>query len=391
MAGTTFAAAARLEFRPMAVPFFDIQYNLDPATKKSLLARWERILEHGGFVNGPEVRELESALAEVLDIPHVVCCSNGSDALVLALRAAGVGPGDEVLVPAFTFFASAGAVARCGATPVFVDIDPTTFLIDGADAAAKTTAKTKAVMVVHLYGLAVDIPAIKRLVGETAGRDIAIVEDAAQAVGATHPNGTVGAMGTAAGWSCFPTKNLGSPGDAGFATTADEDVAERMRRLREHGGGRQYYHDEVGYNFRMDSLQAAGLLEFLPRLVEFNGVRCNSAEHYTELFTAAGVVGSQVQLPALTPGHVFHQYVIRASRRDELMAFLRARDIGCAVYYPLALHLQPCFADLGGQQGQLPESERATAEVLALPIYPGVTFEGREELVAAVAEFYSSK
>jgi dTDP-4-amino-4,6-dideoxygalactose transaminase len=372
----------------MAVPFFDIQYNLDPATKKSLLGRWEAILDHGGFVNGPEVRELEAALAELLDVPHVVCCSNGSDALVLALRASGVGPGDEVLVPAFTFFASAGAVSRCGATPVFVDVDPQTFLIDPVSAAAKVTAKTKAVMVVHLYGLAADIPAIKKVVDEAAGRDIAFVEDAAQAVGATHPNGTVGAMGTAAGWSCFPTKNLGAPGDAGFATAATEEVAERMRRLREHGGGRQYYHDEVGYNFRMDSLQAAGLLEFLPRLVEFNGVRCNSAEHYNELFSAAGLAGKQLQLPALTPGHVFHQYVIRAEQRDELMAFLRAREIGCAVYYPLALHLQPCYEELGGKLGDLPESEAATANVLALPIYPGVTFAQREELVAAVVEFY---
>jgi len=373
----------------MAVPFFDIQYNLDPATKKSLLGRWERILNHGGFVNGPEVRELEAALAELLELPHVVCCSNGSDALVLALRASGVGPGDEVLVPAFTFFASAGAISRCGATPVFVDVDPATFLIDGADAAAKVTAKTKAVMVVHLYGLPVDVPALELLVNQAAGRKIAVVEDAAQAIGATHPSGIVGAMGSAAGWSCFPTKNLGAPGDAGFASSASAEVAEHMRRLREHGGGRQYYHDEVGYNFRMDSLQAAGLLEFLPRLVEFNGIRNNSAAHYNELFTAAGLVGKFLQLPALTPGHVFHQYVIRATRRDELMAFLRARDIGCAVYYPLALHLQPCFADLGGQPGQLPQSEAATADVLALPIFPGVSFGAREELVAAVVAFYS--
>ncbi|MCP4092780.1 MAG: DegT/DnrJ/EryC1/StrS family aminotransferase [Planctomycetes bacterium] len=372
----------------MAVPFFDIQYNLDLATKKSLLGRWENILNHGGFVNGPEVRELEAALAEFLDIPHVVCCSNGSDALVLALRAAGVGPGDEVLVPAFTFFASAGAVSRCGAKPVFVDIDPDTYLISAEDAASKVTAATKAVMVVHLYGMPADIPALEKVINAAAGREIAVVEDAAQAVGATHPDGVVGGMGTSAGWSCFPTKNLGSPGDAGFATAANEEVAERMRRLREHGGGRQYYHDEVGYNFRMDSLQAAGLLEFLPRLVEFNGVRRNSAEHYSELFTAAGLAGKHLTLPINTPGHVYHQYVIRTDKRDDLMAFLRARDIGCAVYYPLSLHLQPCYQDLGGQLGDLPESERATEQVLALPIYPGVTFDHREELVSAVAEFF---
>lgn len=373
----------------MAVPFFDIQYNLDPATKEALLGRWKGILEHGGFVNGPEVRELEAALAEFLGVPEVVCCSNGSDSLVLALRAADVQPGDEVLVPAFTFFASAGAVARCGAKPVFVDIDPATFLIDPASAAAKVTERTKAAMAVHLYGRAVDIQGLQQTLEQAAGRPIAVVEDAAQAIGAAHPSGPVGGLGTAAGWSCFPTKNLGATGDAGFATAMDPEVADRMRRLREHGGGRQYYHDEVGYNFRMSSLVAAGLLEFLPRLVEFNAARNTGAAHYRELFAAAGLPEGAIVLPEDVPGHVYHQFVIRSAERDALKDYLHARQIGCAVYYPLALHLQPCFADLGGQPGDLPESERATAEVLALPIYPGVTPEQREELVAAVSAFYA--
>ncbi|MHC4380167.1 MAG: DegT/DnrJ/EryC1/StrS family aminotransferase [Planctomycetota bacterium] len=372
----------------MAVPFFDIHYNLDDATQKSLLARWQRILEHGGFVNGPEVRELESALGEFLGVPEVVCCSNGSDALVLALRAADVGPGDEVLVPAFTFFASAGAVARCGATPVFVDIDPTTFLIDGADAVAKVTDRTKACMAVHLYGYPVDIPTLAADLEQAAGRPIPVVEDAAQAIGAAHPSGPVGGMGITSGWSCFPTKNLGAPGDAGFATTMDHEVAERMLRLREHGGGRQYYHDEVGYNFRMDSLVAAGLLEVLPRLVEFNAARRVGAEQYRTLFTEAGL-NDVIQLPQDVPGHCYHQFVVRSEQRDGLKDFLHAREIGCAVYYPLALHLQPCFAEFGGKPGDLPHSEAATAEVLALPIYPGVTGAQREELVAAVAEFHA--
>lgn len=373
----------------MAVPFFDIQYNLDPATKQSLLGRWERILEHGGFVNGPEVRELEADLAEFLGVPGVVCCSNGSDALVLALRAADVQPGDEVLVPAFTFFASAGAVARCGAKPVFVDIDPITFLIDPADAASKVTERTKAAMAVHLYGLPVDIHGLQKTLESTAGRPIAIVEDAAQAIGAAHPSGPVGGLGISAGWSCFPTKNLGAPGDAGFATAMDPEVADRMRRLREHGGGRQYYHDEVGYNFRMDSLVAAGLLELLPRLVEFNAARCAGADHYRTLFAEAGLPEGAITLPQDAPGHVYHQFVVRAEQRDALKDFLQARQIGCAVYYPLALHLQPCFADLGGQPGDLPHSEQATADVLALPIYPGVTPEQRVELVDAVSAFYA--
>lgn len=376
----------------MAVPFFDIHYNLDEDTQKRILARWQGILAHGGFVNGPEVRELEAALAEFLGVPYVIGCSNGSDALVLALRAADIGPGDEVLVPAFTFFASAGAVARVGATPVFVDIDPVTFLMDPADAAKRTTANTKAAMVVHLYGRAADLGPIRAAINAAAGHEVAIVEDAAQAIGASHPDGPVGGLGITSGWSCFPTKNLGATGDAGFASTTDAKVAERMRRLREHGGGRQYYHDEVGYNFRMSSLQAAGLLEQLPRLTEFNAARAVGAEHYEQLFTAAGLAGSAdspLQLPERTPGHAFHQYVIRSSERDALRTYLQERQIGCAVYYPLALHLQPCFAFLGGQVGDLPQSELATAEVLALPIYPGVTPAQREELVAAVAGFYA--
>lgn len=372
----------------MAVPFFDIHFNLDEATQESLLARWQRILEHGGFVNGPEVRTLESALSAFLGVPEVVCCSNGSDALVLALRAADVGPGDEVLVPAFTFFASAGAVSRSGATPVFVDVDPVTFLIDVADAKSKLSDRTKICMAVHLYGHPVDIPALAASLEQAAGRAIPVVEDAAQAIGAAHPAGPVGGMGVTSGWSCFPTKNLGAPGDAGFATTMDHEVAERMRRLREHGGGRQYYHDEVGYNFRMDSLVAAGLLEFLPRLVEFNAARRVGAEHYRALFAEAGLT-EVVQLPQDVPGHVYHQFVVRSKQRDALKDFLHARGIGCAVYYPLALHLQPCFAELGGKIGDLPHAEAATAEVLALPIYPGVTAAQREELVAAVSEFHA--
>jgi len=375
----------------MAVPFFDIHYNLDEDTRRALLARWERILEHGGFVNGPEVRELESALAAFLGVPHVVCCSNGSDALVLALRAADVGPGDEVLVPAFTFFASAGAIARVGATPVFCDIDPRTFLLDFEDAAARVTERTKAAMLVHLYGRAGDAVALGERLSAVAGRPVAVVEDAAQAIGAAHPAGPVGGMGVASGWSCFPTKNLGAPGDAGFATASDPEVAARMARLREHGGGRQYHHDEVGYNFRMDSLQAAGLLQQLPRLLEFSAARRAGADHYRALFTEHGLA-DRVILPEDDPGHVYHQFVLRieGGRRDALATALRERGIATAVYYPLALHLQPCFAALGGHPGMLAEAERATAEVMALPIHPGITPEQREEVVAGFAACLAS-
>lgn len=377
----------------MPVPFFDIHYNLDEASRRGLLARWAKVLEHGGFVNGPEVRELEAALRAFLGVRHALGCSNGSDALVLCLRALDVGPGDEVIVPAFTFFASAGAVARVGATPVFADVDPATYCLDPRSAAAKVSPRTKAVMAVHLYGRAAELPALRAAVDAAAGRRVALIEDAAQAIGAAHPDYVVGAYGEAAGWSCFPTKNLGAPGDAGFVTTENPDLAERMRRLREHGGGRQYHHDEVGYNFRMDSLQAAGLLQHFPRLVEFNAARRAGAEHYAALLTDTGLTsdrGGPITLPALTPGHAVHQYVIRLRERDALRAFLTERKIGCAVYYPLGLHLQACFAHLGGKPGDLPQTERATAEVLALPIHPGITAAQREEVVGGILACYAA-
>jgi dTDP-4-amino-4,6-dideoxygalactose transaminase len=377
----------------MPVPFFDIHYNLDDASRRALLARWERVLEHGGFVNGPEVRELEAALRAFLGVRHALGCSNGSDALVLCLRALDVGPGDEVIVPAFTFFASAGAVARTGATPVFADVDPVTFCLDPESAAAQVTPRTKAVLPVHLYGRAAELPAIRAAVDAVAGRRILMIEDAAQAIGTAHPAYVVGAFGEAAGWSCFPTKNLGAPGDAGFVTTQNEAVAERMKRLREHGGGRQYHHDEVGYNFRMDSLQAAGLLHHLPRLLEFNAARREGAAHYARLLREAELTAAQggpLVLPEIGPGHVVHQYVIRSRERDALRTFLTERKIGCAVYYPLGLHLQSCFAHLGGKAGDLPHSERATAEVLALPIHPGITRAQREEVVGAIADCYAA-
>ena len=377
----------------MPVPFFDIHYNLDETARRGILARWARVLEHGGFVNGPEVRELEGALKALLGVRHALGCSNGSDALVLCLRALDVGPGDEVIVPSFTFFATAGAVARVGATPVFADIDPATFCLDPKSAAAQVTPRTKAVIPVHLYGRAAELPAIRAAVDKAAGRRIALIEDAAQAIGAAHPSYTVGAYGEAAGWSFFPTKNLGAPGDAGFVTTEDDARAERMKRLREHGGGRQYHHDEVGYNFRMDSLQAAGLLHQLPRLVEFNAARREGAAHYARLLREAGLdatSGGPITPPDINPGHVVHQYVVRARERDRLRAFLTERKIGCAVYYPLGLHLQPCFAHLGGKAGQLPRTERACDEVLALPIYPGVTRAQREEVVGGIAACYAT-
>ncbi len=367
----------------MGVPFFDIHYNLDESSRAEILTRWAKVLEHGRFVNGPEIETLEAALAEYLGIPHVVACSNGSDALVLALRAAGVEAGDEVLVPTFTFFATAGAVARIGAVPVFCDLDPATFNMDIAAAAARVTAKTRAALPVHLYGRPMDVKALRVALDSAAGRPIAIVEDAAQAVGATSADGPCGALGETAAFSCFPTKNLGATGDAGFATTLCPERAERMRRLRQHGGGRQYFHDEVGYNFRLDGLTAAALSHHLPGLPVANAARAEGAKHYSVLLAKLHADGLLV-LPDSHAGHVWHQYVIQVANRDALQKHLRKNEIGCAVYYPLPLHLQPCFANLGGAVGDFPHAEKAATEVLALPIYPGVTADQREEVALGI-------
>ncbi len=373
---------------PMPVPFFDIRYNLGPEEAERLLQRWKAILDHGRFIQGPEVAELEDKLARFLGVAHVLSCSNGSDALVLALRAAGVEPGDEVIVPAFSFFATAGAVARLGAVPVFADIDPLSYCLDPASAASQAGPRTKAVLPVHLYGQPAPIEALRAAVDAAAGRPIAVVEDAAQAVGAASAEGPCGGLGATAAFSCFPTKNLGACGDAGFVSTNDPALADRMRRLREHGGGVQYYHDEVGYNFRQDSLQAAALIERLEHLLEYNAARRETAAHYDQLIEEAGL-RETLAAPALSPGHVFHQYVVRAPQREELRAALNERGIGSAVYYPLPLHLQPCFASLGGAEGQLPECERAAREVLALPIHPGIDAAQRVEVIEAVASFYA--
>ncbi|MBT7012444.1 MAG: hypothetical protein HN961_05960, partial [Planctomycetes bacterium] len=299
----------------MKVPFFDVRYNLGDEDKKAILERWSALLDHGSFVNGPEIAELESALASFLGIEHVVACSNGSDALVLALRACDIGPGDEVILPAFTFFATAGAVARIGAVPVFADVAPVTYLMTPETAAARASAKTKAILPVHLYGCPLDVSAVRAAVESVVGHSVMVVEDSAQAVGAVHETGTVGALGDASAFSCYPTKNLGATGDAGFVTTLDAERADRMRALRQHGGGRAYFHDEVGFNFRQSGLQAAALLHHLPRLTEHNTARRCGAEHYYQLASDLGL-GESIQMPQSHPGHVFHQFVIRTPQRD---------------------------------------------------------------------------
>jgi len=367
----------------MTVPFFDIHSTLGPREKEAILARWRAVLEHGRFLHGPEVGEFEARMAAFLGVEHVVACSNGSDALVLCLQAAGIGPGDEVIVPAFTFFASAGAVARLGAVPVFADVDPGTLNLSAETAAAKVSPRTAAVLAVHLFGCPAPVAGIRRAVEAAAGRPVPVLEDAAQAVGATAAEGPCGGMGLAAGFSCFPTKNLAALGDAGFVSTRDGRLAERVRRLREHGQEGPYRHTEVGRNARMDTLQAAVLLERLPRLLAWNAARQVGAAHYRELLAEAGIEEAVAPLRH-HPGHVYHQFVVQVEERDALRSALEEAGIGTAVYYPVPLHLQPCFAPLGGREGDLPVCERAAGRVLALPIHPGVTEAARREVVAAL-------
>lgn len=345
------------------------------------------VIERQTFIMGPEVAELEAQIASLSHVSHAVACASGTDALLLPLRALGLKPGDEVICPAFTFFATAGAVHNAGGTPVFVDIEPGTFNLAPDAVAAAITSRTRAIIAVHLYGQMADMG---RLTEIAARHKLALIEDAAQAIGARRKVGgawrMAGELGHAGTLSFFPSKNLGGWGDGGMVLTQDAELAHRLARLRLHGGAKQYHHDEVGYNSRLDTLQAAILLVKLRHLAEWSAARRQRAARYDQLL---GDV-SAVRVPVVDSGaeHIFHQYTIRAERRDELVEHLRSRGIGCAVYYPVGLHLQPCFAALGYRHGSLPETERAMTEVLSLPNYPELRDDQQDAVVAAIRAFY---
>lgn len=370
----------------MNVPLLDLVAQ-HRTVKDAVVPAMEAVIERQGFIMGPEVPALEQAIAGLMHVRHGIGCASGTDAILLPLKALGLQPGDEVITTAFTFFATAGTIHNAGGTPVFVDIDPVTFNIDPAAIEAAITPRTRAIVVVHLYG---QMAAMERILPVAASHEIPVIEDAAQAIGARrrigaewrHP-GELGWVGTL---SFFPTKNLGAWGDAGMMLVQDDATAERLARLRLHGGAKQYYHDEVGTNSRLDTLQAAVLLAKLPFLPRWNDARRDNAAYYTAAFERH----SAVHAPQVDPAndHIFHQYTIRADRRDELQTHLKARGIGHAVYYPLALHLQPCFAHLGYRPGSLPETEAAMRSVLSLPIYPELTRAQQDAVVEAVVEFY---
>lgn len=356
--------------------------------RDELLAEITAVCASGYYVLGPRVEAFEKHLAEYSGAKYALGLSSGTDALLLALMALDIGPGHEVIVPSFTFFASAGTVARLGATPVFCDIRPDTFNIDVEQVERLITPRTKAIMPVHLYGQLADMPALLALARK---HGLPLIEDAAQAIGAKQPGegASAGAYGTLGALSFYPTKNLGAIGDAGALLTNDAALFELCRKLRIHGSGHTYYHERVGGNFRIDALQAAILDIKLRRLETWTEARRSRAARYTALLESAGLVPEAVRPPAEVFGrHVYHQYVIRAQRRDELVAHLKGRHIGAMVYYPLPLHLQKCFANLGHQPGDFPESEKAAHEVVALPLYPELTEAQQAAVVQAIRDFY---
>lgn len=381
--------------RPVqSVPLLDLKRQYE-TVKEEMAAALISVNESGQFVLGPEVKKLEAGVAEYLHAAHGVGCASGSDALLLALMAADVGQGDEVIVPSFTFFATASCVDRLGAKIVFADIDPETFCMDPTDAERKITERTKAIIPVHLYGQMADMKAFRRMVRERAavGQKIALIEDAAQAIGAAIDGVPTGSWGDAACLSFYPTKNLGGAGDGGMLVTQSDAWAGKLRLLRGHGMEPRYYHQVVGINSRLDSYQAAVLNVKLPHLDAWSNRRAANAARYTEFFTEARLAET-ITLPTACEGvrHVWNQYVVRIpdARRDDLRAALAERKIGSEIYYPLGLHQQECFRSLGYAPDDLPETLRASGEVLALPMFPELSNEEIFTVTDAVRQWFAT-
>jgi dTDP-4-amino-4,6-dideoxygalactose transaminase len=370
----------------VSVPLLDLTAQYAPL-RQDILAAIARVCDSQRFIMGPEVEALERELARLLDAEHAIAVSSGTDALLVVLMALGVGPGHEVITPTFSFFATAGTVSRLGATPVFVDIDPITFNADPAAVSAAITPRTRAILPVHLYGLAADMGPIMDV---AARAGVPVVEDAAQAIGARYRDRQVGSFGVAACYSFFPSKNLGAFGDAGLVTTNDAALAQEIRLLRNHGAEPKYFHSRVGGNFRLDALQAAVLRVKAPHLEAWTQGRRRNAARYQDLFREADLT-NLIELPVEPAGfhHIYNQFVIRAPRRDALREHLTACRVGTEVYYPVPFHRQACFADLDSSRGAFPVADRAAATAVALPIFGELTVAQQQHVVASIADFFA--
>ncbi len=367
------------------VPLLDLKAQYAPI-REEIRAKVDEVMDNQAFILGPEVKAFEEEMAAYCGARHAVGVSSGTDALIIALMALGVGPGDEVITSPFTFFATAGSISRVGATPVFVDIERETFNIDPGAIGAAVTDKTKAIMPVHIFGQCVDMDPVNSLAQE---HNLAVIEDAAQAIGSEYKGHRAGSLGTAGCFSFFPSKNLGGFGDGGLVTTNDDTLAEKITLLRMHGAHSGYLHDMVGGNFRLDALQAAVLRIKLRHLDSWTDGRRRNADDYRRRFGEAGLAGNEIKLPVeIMDRHIYNQYVIRAKDRDSLRNHLAELKVGNAIYYPLPLHLQECFAHLGYAEGDFPVSEDAAKEVLALPVYNELTGEQRAGVVDGIRSFY---
>ena len=374
------------QIEPISVPALDLKAQY-ASLRDEIEPVVRAVLESQYFILGPEVSGFEAAVAEYCGVGQAVGCASGSDALLLPLIALGVGPGDEVITSPYTFFATGGAIWRTGAKPVFVDIEPDTFNLDPTRVEAAVTANTRVILPVHLYGQTADMAPILEIASR---HGLSVLEDAAQAIGAAYQGRRAGGLGQVSAFSFYPSKNLGGFGDAGMVTTNDPDLAHKVARLRVHGMEPKYHHHEVGFNSRLDALQAAVLRVKLRHLDAWTEARRDAARRYRELFSTAGL-GDRVVLPVERAGHhhVYNQFVIRvpAAARDPLRAQLSARRVGTEIYYPIPLHLQVCFAPLGHRPGDFPVSEAAAAETIALPIYPELPADAQDYVVEAVTEF----
>ena len=370
----------------MKVPLLDLTEQ-NQTLRPEIEAALGRVLDTNGFILGAEVAALEKELAEYCGTKHAIGCASGTDALLLALMAFDVGPGDEVITTPYSFFATVSSITRLGAKPVFVDIDSQTYNLDVAQIESLITEKTKAIQPVHLYGQCAEMAALRKI-SEKYG--VALVEDAAQAIGAEEFGVRAGALSEIGCFSFYPSKNLGGMGDGGFMTTDDDALAHKLFALRVHGSFERYYHKWVGLNSRLDGFQGAVLRVKLPYLDSWSDARKANADYYRAAFTDAGLA-EQIGLPAERENvrHIYNQFVIRVpERRDDLKQFLAANDIGTDIYYPVSLHLQECFEYLGYQTGDFPESERASRETLALPIFPELKREQQAYVVEKIAAFF---